>query len=471
MNDDFSWSDDYPIDLLTDRFERMLKEGGRSYFDAEEFEVLIDYYQHSFNNEKSRLALEFAIQQHPFNNNLRIKQARQLATENQFIPALELLNEVEPSEPNDPEILMTRGTIYSMMLEFQKAIIEYKKALRFVSGEDLADVYATIAFEYENMGKYETALAYLKKALSLQPDSEPLLYEIGMCYEVNKQLDKAVHFFTKYLDENPHSPAAWFNLGLTYHHLELYEKAIDAFEFVHAIDDHYLPLYHSMAQAYVGLELYHKAIEVYRESFEVEEPGALTYYHIGECYEKMEEYGPALINYRKAIDLDSELAEPWAGIGVVFDGEGKTKTAVRYLVRATELDPLNTEFLLILADLYIKLNDFAQAKTCFEKVEDIDPGDPDLWLEYANLYVIQRDYEGAIGLLKTGLKMQPESAAILYRLTACLLLNHNTVQAFHFLEQALEINHEQHKELIDYYPDVLKNNQFVEIIQAYCQPK
>ena len=78
MNDDFQWGDDYQIDMLADRFEKMISSGGLEYFDSEEFEALIDFYQNNFDNERSRLALEMALQQHPSSLGLRVKFARQL---------------------------------------------------------------------------------------------------------------------------------------------------------------------------------------------------------------------------------------------------------------------------------------------------------------------------------------------------------------------------------------------------------
>ncbi len=77
--------------------------------------------------EKSRVAVDLAMQQHPYNSGLKLKQARQFATEGQFIQSLELLNTLETAEPNDTDLLMTKGSVYSMMMEFEKAIHEYKR--------------------------------------------------------------------------------------------------------------------------------------------------------------------------------------------------------------------------------------------------------------------------------------------------------------------------------------------------------
>lgn len=468
MSEEFQWEDEFQIEELTSRFDKMIEVGSEVYFDSEELETLIDYYQSTFNSEKSRLALDFAIRMHPYSNKIKIKHARQMATEGLYLKAISLLNEIEISEPSDAEILMTKGSVYSMMMDFQKAVKEYEKALVVVDEDEMEEVYSSIAFEYENMGAFDIALEYLIKALEISAYPEQLLYEIGMCYEMAEQLEESVVFFTNYLDKHPSSVASWFNLALSYHHLELFEKAIDAFEYAIAVDEACIPAYLSMAQSYASMENYKKAIEVYHDSFEYENPEALTLYYIGECHEKLHDYGKALEFYHKSIELDENLPEPWAGIGVIFDEEGNTKVALNYIEKAIELDQLNSEFLLIQADMYIKLKMFDKAKECFERIEEFDPQDIDLWKEYANMHIIKGETDTAIQVLKTGLVHQPENASIIYRLAAALLLNGNQVQAAYYLENALDLNYDAHQELLDYFPGIIKYPKILEILEKYA---
>lgn len=467
MSEDFQWEDDFQLDELTSRFDAMLLGEGETYFDAEEYEVLIDYYQSTLNDVKARVALDYAVRTHPYNNRLKIRIARQMATEGKFIKAIKLLDEIEISEPADFEIIMTRGSVYSMMMDFQKAVNEFEKALVIVDEDEAEDVYSSIAFEYENMGAYDTALEYLIKALNVSAFPEHILFEIGMCYEMAGKSQDSVNFFTQYLDKNPYSVAAWFNLGLSNHHLELYERAIDAFEFAISIDEYYLPAYLSMAQSYSSMEAYAKAIEVYQESFELEAPEAITLYYVGECYEKSNNYSEALDYYNRAIELDENLPEPWAGIAVIFDEEGNTRTALNYIDKAIELDQLNIEFLLIQADLNIKLQHYEKAKSSFQRIEEIDPQDLDLWKEYAAMYVVMGEMEKAIQILKTGLIHLPENTDLMYRLVATLVLNNNFSQAIYYLENALQANYEGHTELTDYFPGIVRYSKIVEIIQSF----
>jgi tetratricopeptide (TPR) repeat protein len=465
MNDDFQWGDDYQIDMLADRFEKMVSSGGLEYFDSEEFEALIDFYQNNFDNDRSRLALEMALQQHPSSLGLRVKFARQLASEGSLKTALMLLEDIEKSEPNEAEIVMTKGSVYSLMNEPEKAIVELKKAVPMVDEDELEEIFTSIAFEYEKIDKFDHALVYLKKALFQTPDSESLMYEIGMCFSMGQRLEEAVEFFQNQTNQNPYSIPAWYNLGLSYFQLELYEKSIDAFEFVLSIDDRYTQAYQSMAHAYASIENFEKAIEVYFESFEFEQPDAMTYYYIGECYEKMKDALNALEYYRKSIEIDPLLADPWAGIGALLDEQGDLEGALKYTLKALALDPSNIELNLITADQLIKSGQYELAETYFQKAEAIDPNDEDVYIEYANLCVLQKDHVKAIEILRKGIIQQPENYVLYYRLGATLLFVNHIAEALFYLDLALKHDYEGHTELLEYYPEMFKLPEVAELFE------
>jgi tetratricopeptide (TPR) repeat protein len=465
MNEEFQWNDDYHIDLLTDRFEKMISNGDQEYFDSEEFETLIDYYQTIFDNDKSRIALEIAMQQHPSSLGLRVKFARQLASEGNYQRALVMLDAIEKTEPNEAEIKMAKGSVFSMMNESDKAISELKKAVLLAEEDELEELYTSIAFEYEKLEKFDQALKYLKHALIYSPESDSLHYEIGMCFTMGHQLEDGIIFFLTQIDENPYSCSAWYNLGLAYFQLELFEKAIDAFEFVISIDDTYFAAYQSMAHAYASLEKYAKAIEVYFESFEYEKPEAMTYYYLGECYEKLNDYDNALEYYHKSIELDPQQSDPWAGIGAVYDEQGDTDNALKFTMKAIALDPSNVDLHLIAADQLIKLKEYDKAEVFFIKAEELDPNDPDVFVEYANMYVLKEEFSNAVDILRKGINQQPDNYLLYYRLGATLLFTNNMMDALFYLDFALKNDYEGHTDLLEYYPEIFNYPEVALLIE------
>lgn len=467
MGEEFQWDDDYQVEGLAERFEQMLRQHDDIYFDSEEFELLIEFYDNQLNNEKALLALSIGLEVHPDNNRLRIISARQMASEGKYVNALNLLNEIETKEPADVDILMTKGSVYSMMLDFSKAVQEYEKALVIVDEDEVEEIYSSIAYEYENMGAYETALIYLNKALEISENPEQILFEIGLCYELASNFDGEIEFFLHYVDKNPGIAAGWFNLGLSYNHLELYEKAIDAFEYVIAIDETNVPAYINMAQAWSSLGQYQKALELYHETAVYEPFEAMTLYFIGECHEKLQDYEKAMDFYQQAVISDEMLPDAWAGLSVIYDEQGDTAMAIYHIEKAIGFDDLNTEFKLIAADLYIKTKRYDKAKEQFQRIEELDPQDPDLWKEYAYMYIIEGETEKAVQVLKTGLIHQPRNASIIYRLVSALILNKNLSQAYFYLESALELDFDQHHELFEFMPSIKYNPKVIELITQY----
>ncbi len=464
VNENFQWEGEFNLEKLLHRFEKMMKGSVNAYFDAEEFEMLIDYYQSNFNHEAAKSALQFALEMHPHNHRLRLQFAKQLAADGHYMRAIELLNEIEKAEPEDADIFMAKGSVYSMMLDFSKAVSEYEKALAMVDEDEIEDLYSTIAFEYENLGSFDKALSYLFKALEITASPDQVLYEIGMCYEMANEIDQALKFYLDYIEKHPANIAAWFNLGLAFHHQEKYEKAIDAFEYVLAIDDSYVPAYINIGQGYAALEEYEKALEAFHESEIYEEAEAITLYYIGECHEKMQDYDKALQFYNTALERDEFLPDAWAGIGVIKDELGDPDKGIYYLEKALELDGLNTEFHLIIADLYIKTKRYEKAKEHFQRIEELDPQDPDLWKEYSYMYIVMGETGKAVQVLKTGLIHQPANAGLIYRLAAALILNKNVSQAYLYLETALELDYEGYAELFEFMPSLRQNPRVTELI-------
>ena len=97
-DDDNSWEEENDDDLTNEavtRFEDMLENQRPAYFDAEEFELIIDYYMQNNNLRRSRQAVDLALAQHPDDVNLRIKNARQFLVENDPKKAFDLLDQIE----------------------------------------------------------------------------------------------------------------------------------------------------------------------------------------------------------------------------------------------------------------------------------------------------------------------------------------------------------------------------------------
>lgn len=467
MNDFFEHREEEDsISYLTERFENMLREGGRYFFDIEEYEDLIDHYLALGDLKKCGLAISHSMEQYPGYTGFQIRQAQLLVSSNKAEKALRVLSQVEDIDPTNSEIYITKGAIYSQLKRYDDAIREYNKAITD-DEEDLGNIYSNIAYEYENLGNYDKAIEYLKKVLEIEPDNEAIIFELAFCYEITGQNEESVDYFTAYLDRYPYSKFAWFNLGVAFNTLELFEKAIESFEFAIAIDPSFSSAHFNKANSLAGMQLYRQAIEAYHDTFEHEPPEGLTYYYIGECYEKLEAYDEAIANFRKAVEMDENIADAWIGMGVCYEEKGNLKAALRYIHRGLEMDPDNAEYLATLAVTQQHAGFYNEAAVSFTKSAQINPSDPGIWLDFSAMFAELDEYDHALDVLETGLTHQPDNVALFYRKVAYLYNMGKPKQAMSALHTALSKGNDGLDELFEFAPYLKDDPSVVEIIASY----
>ena len=172
--------------------------------------ITVDEWKGSFEGEK-RKKLEIAID-----------------------PVLQRLDELlaqaqEKTDSLNPEIYITKASVFSQLRDHEKAIKYFEKAIEVSNDfemEDVDDIRFDLALEYENVQDYASAIRELAKILENTPDNEAAIYEIAYCYERTGNFDQCIEFYNKYIDNNPYSFTAWYNLGNIYFLKNNIEKAV-----------------------------------------------------------------------------------------------------------------------------------------------------------------------------------------------------------------------------------------------------
>ena len=173
------------------RFELMLKNDEFFFFDVEEFEDLVDHYIEAGNPRQALKAVEMGCDQHPGSFTLLLYKAQILASTHKPRKALEVLLIVESGEPNNIDAHLIKGTVYSQLREYRKAIDSYRVALKLANNIEKADIYMSMAFEFENLDEYNLAIKYLKKVIDLNCENETAIYELGFCFEIQDTCEEA----------------------------------------------------------------------------------------------------------------------------------------------------------------------------------------------------------------------------------------------------------------------------------------
>ena len=105
---------------LARKYEEGLKRNQSLFFDLEDYEELVLYYSNQNLPKKALQATKHAESQHPFSVELMLLKAQAFINLENYTEALEVLATAETFQPNEAEIFMLRGSLYSIKLHSKK---------------------------------------------------------------------------------------------------------------------------------------------------------------------------------------------------------------------------------------------------------------------------------------------------------------------------------------------------------------
>jgi tetratricopeptide (TPR) repeat protein len=174
-----------------------------------------------------------------------------------------------------------------------------------------------------------------------------------------------------------------------------------------------------------------------------------------------------MANYQKAIELDDEYSEAYVGIGVVLDEMGKSMESLSYFRKAMNLEKNNPDYLFLYAEVLKKTNKTEEASQALESLLILEPENDEAWLEFADLLAETEGLDKAIEEVNKGLLHCPMSIPLQFRKVAYLHSLGKRKEAYRLLQELLPSHGSQSDELTDYYPEIRKDPNYLDLCQLY----
>jgi tetratricopeptide (TPR) repeat protein len=121
----------------------------------------------------------------------------------EYLLAIPQLQAAERLTPDDVDLINALGAVYSEMGLFDKAKMYFKKAL---------DIFPSHILTLQNLGQlyldiqqYNRALPIFKKILKNDPKNFKAHFNIGICYEKSGKIERARNSFKQVVTLNPES--------------------------------------------------------------------------------------------------------------------------------------------------------------------------------------------------------------------------------------------------------------------------
>ena len=264
-NFDFDNDNNINVAELIAQFEQSVKNDHTPFFDQDDFEAIVEYYEEKGQFEQAMLAVEKSLQQYPYSSILLIKKAQVYFELKQLNLALEILEKAEIYDSSEIGIYLLRAEIFTFQSRYKDAIDILEKLLETSERDDLADIYLQMCDVYEDWEKYFEVYDCLVACLKIEPNNEEALNRFNYCIEITDKYEESIPFHKKLIDINPYNEFAWYNLACSYRGVDEYENAIEAFEYVLAINDDADFVYQDIAELHFKKGEFVKALEVIKD--------------------------------------------------------------------------------------------------------------------------------------------------------------------------------------------------------------
>ncbi|WP_158554686.1 tetratricopeptide repeat protein [Methylovirgula sp. 4M-Z18] len=216
------------------------------------------------------------------------------------------------NQKGDPETFYVMGLVAEARGDHEAKIAYMSKILAVVP--DSYEAYSGRGNGYLAEGKYDQAVADLKKAVALNPDAAPVLkLNLFAAYTgrgtdrmAHGQPQSAVDDFTQAITLDPQSATAFNNRGDAYNMMEEYGQAIQDLTKSIELDRNYAVAYLNRGVSYIKMHQPDQAIKDLTRAIALDGERPLAYLMRGEAYIDIPNKAAALDDFRRGLALTPE---------------------------------------------------------------------------------------------------------------------------------------------------------------------
>lgn len=230
--------------------------------------------------------------------------------------------------------------------------------------EQIVQDFVRLGLEYAEKGDLYAALDAFNVAIAANPDHAPQAYYYrALLYNQMERYEDALADLDKALEQEPHFPQAYAARGALYLTLDRPASAVEDLKRAIELgltDDP--TVYLNLGLAYFHLDIYDAAEANFRKALELDPNMAAAHFNLGTLYLKKGDNEAALEHLNKSIELDPNFAASYFNRAMALANLGRTEEAIQDLEK----------FLL----MPITHNAQLQAQALLERLRQGKPVDP-----------------------------------------------------------------------------------------------
>ena len=280
---------------------------------------------------------------------------------NKHQQAMEIFGRLLKAYPDDENVCVNVMDVYSKAIanypqekQYQQQREEILSAYEQLSKRKKYSAvdYFNLGFLYEQVGGYEEAIRYYKKALEIKPSYDKALYNLANRYQEMGEFKIALVLYQRLLHDHPRYALGYLNMGV---------------------------IYGSLGDA-------GRARMLYQKTLDVDPTNAGAYFNLGFLSESAGNLKEALNYYEKAVDNDPHLAEGYYNIGNVYAALGQNDEAIASYLKTVGINKNHQDAFVNLSILSFKSGDITGARHYLEEAKALGYNPPAEYLRSLESY-------------------------------------------------------------------------------------
>jgi cellulose synthase operon protein C len=300
--------------------------------------------------------------------------------------------------PNDPSNVIHLGEFYWQEGDRKKALETWKKILRL---GNRAEAHASLAEVYANHNLISEAVAAYEEALRLDPENVVWYRALALVHEKSRDLTRA--------------EAAWRKLLETAPQRELRREARSR-----------------IIRIYQRQNALRARVGRFKTDFEKSPPDKEAGYFLGESYLALSDWAGAERVFGRLLEIDAKDLEALIALDRVYRETNDFKKNIEVLARMAEIvtTPAQKKDLFHrIAELNLKLYQDGEAVKYAVRAVDLNQSDPRAHARLADVYAKMQSMELAAAEYRTAIELDPQAFPYYFKLAEIYLAMDRVEQA------------------------------------------
>jgi eukaryotic-like serine/threonine-protein kinase len=308
----------------------------RGQADAKAIDLAISYYERA-KQEDSRFALAFTGLADAYLR--RYRSTKDPKAADAAISAAEHARDLAAGQ-NIAEVHFVLGTVYQFTGKTQEAVAELKNAVSLAPNSD--EGYRRLGDALRSVSQDDSIAAY-RKAIEINPYYWANYNALGAAYSKFGNNEEALKAFQEVINLAPNNPMGWANVGSVYFNEAKWEEAIPPLR--KAMDLKHWEAAANLGTVYFYLKRYPESVEMFKKALELSPGQEVLYGNLADAYRWSGDKTRAVATYdqaiklaQKALQVNPKDAYTLSSMALYYAKQGNDALAQQFIRRARSID-------------------------------------------------------------------------------------------------------------------------------------